>query len=282
LTLGLGSAVFLHGTEVLGILNRPVWWIRQLTIAGSSDAGRILPPTWSLDVEMQFYIFAPALIYILTKVSGTVRWFLIAGLLIIPSVFFFRGTPVDTARVGLFIGFFLAGTALALSDWVADRRTAIAGVAVLIGATTLLALFTPMRSGIWFDGFLGTMPTPWVSSWWIVAAVLVLPFISRNVRIRSSRFDRFLGNLAYPLYLFHWIPRECYYHLCNTNTSNLVRGLLLAANFVVAIGVATVIQLFIDQPLDGLRAKWVASRQTVAARARETILSGESRPEANA
>jgi peptidoglycan/LPS O-acetylase OafA/YrhL len=261
LAIGLSSTVILRGPGILVLLDRPTWWIRQLAIAGSSDAGRILPPTWSLDVEMQFYILAPLLIYCFKRLGLRARWFLIAGLSIIPSVFFFRGTPVDTARVGLFGGFFLAGTALALSDWVADRLTAIGGGILLVGGTISLALFTPVRTGIWCDGSFGTLPTPWVSSWWIVAALLIVPFVSRNVHVPSSTFDRVLGNLAYPLYLFHWIPREWYYRLCETNSSSLVRAGLLVANFTVAIGGATLILLLVDQPIDRLRAKWVASRR---------------------
>ncbi len=229
---------------------------------------------------MQFYIIAPLVIYLFARINGRVRWFVIAGLLVIPSAFFFRGTPVDTPRIGLFCGFFLAGVALALSGWAAERLAVLGGLVLLVGGTILLALFTPVRNGIWSDGVFGTLPTPWVSSWWIVAAVLILPFVSRNVRLRSSRLDRLFGNLAYPLYLFHWIPREWYYHLCETNSSNFVRVSLLAANFTVALGGATVILLFVDQPLDRLRAKWVASRETTPLEVRESISPRQSRGEA--
>jgi len=278
--LGLCSAVVLGRTDLLVLLNRPTWWLRQLAIVGSTDGGRILPPTWSLDVEMQFYIIAPLVIYLFARINGRVRWFVIAGLLVIPSAFFFRGTPVDTPRIALFCGFFLAGVALALSGWAAERLAVLGGLVLLVGGTILLALFTPVRNGIWSDGVFGTLPTPWVSSWWIVAAVLILPFVSRNVRLRSSRLDRLFGNLAYPLYLFHWIPREWYYHLCETNSSNFVRVSLLAANFTVALGGATVILLFVDQPLDRLRAKWVASRETTPLEVRESISPRQSRGEA--
>lgn len=131
---------------------------------------------------------------------------------------------------------------------------------LLVGGIFLLLLFPPTRNGIWFEGKLGTSAAFWVSSWWIVAVVLTLPLVSRNIRTRSSAFDRFLGNLAYPLYLFHWIPREWYYHLYETTSSSFIRVLLLGANFILAFVGATLILVLIDQPLDRLRAKWVASR----------------------
>ena len=258
--LGLCSAMLLPGA-VLGVRTDLTWWLRQLLIAGSSDAGRILPLTWSLDVEMQFYLVAPAVIYLLARVGHRARWAIVGGLLVMLSVFFFRGAAADSARFGLFCGFFLAGVTLALTDWVAGWATIIGGLALLVGGIVLLLYFPPTRNGIWFEGKLSTSPALWVSSWWMVAAVLVLPLVSRNIRVRSSGLDRFLGNLAYPLYLFHWVPREWYYHFCETNSTGLVRSILLAANFIFALGGAALILLFIDQPLDRLRAKWVASRE---------------------
>jgi peptidoglycan/LPS O-acetylase OafA/YrhL len=257
--LGLCSAMLLQGS--IPVHTDPIWWFRQLLIAGSTNAGRILPLTWSLDVEMQFYLLAPAIIYVLARVSPRVRCVLISGLLLMLSAFFLRGVAADSAQFFLFSGFFLAGVALALGGWVASWRVVAGGFALLFGAIFLLLLCSSTRSGIWFEGSLASTPPPWVSSWWALAAILMLPFISRNLRIRSSRLDRSLGNLAYPLYLFHWIPREWYYHFCPPNSSNLVRGLLLAANFAFAFGGAVLILVFIDQPLDGLRAKWVASRR---------------------
>ncbi len=35
------------------------WWFTQVTVLGSTQFGRILPPAWSLDVESQFYLVAP-------------------------------------------------------------------------------------------------------------------------------------------------------------------------------------------------------------------------------
>jgi peptidoglycan/LPS O-acetylase OafA/YrhL len=248
----------LHGS--IPVHADPTWWFRQFLIAGSTNVGRILPLTWSLDVEMQFYLLAPAIIYVLARVSPAVRWVVIAGLLLMLCVFFLNGVAADSARFFLFSGLFLAGVALALGGWVASWRVVAGGFALLFGAIFLLILCSSTRSGIWFEGSVISQPQAWVSSWWVLGAILMLPFVSRNVRIRSSRFDRSLGNLAYPLYLFHWIPREWYYHFCAPNSSSLVRGLLMTVNFAFAFGGAVLILVFIDQPMDRLRAKWVASR----------------------
>jgi hypothetical protein len=48
---------------------------------------------------------------------------------------------------------------------------------------------------------------------------------------------------------------------------------LMTANFTVALGGAVLILIIIDQPLDGLRANWVASRQ-LKLRPEEIVASG--------
>ena len=101
-----------------------------------------------------------------------------------------------------------------------------------------------------------------VALWWVVGAVLVAPFVAWNVSQASPRFDRFLGNLAYPLYLFHWIPRDWYYHFSLTSDPNWKQLALLIANFLVASFGAFLILCLIDQPLDRLRAAWVDSRKS--------------------
>ncbi|MEM9110817.1 MAG: acyltransferase family protein [Planctomycetota bacterium] len=59
LAAGLIAMGVAGGSQTL--LNDPVWWLTQPAVAGSTQFGRLLPPAWSLDVEMQFYFLAPLL-----------------------------------------------------------------------------------------------------------------------------------------------------------------------------------------------------------------------------
>jgi peptidoglycan/LPS O-acetylase OafA/YrhL len=97
--------------------------------------------------------------------------------------------------------------------------------------------------------------------WWLIGACMVVPFLAWNVSQDSSSFDRFLSNLAYPLYLFHWIPREWYYHLSLRTDPVWKQCMFLAMNFLVAAAGAIIILLVVDQPSERLRAAWVASRK---------------------
>jgi peptidoglycan/LPS O-acetylase OafA/YrhL len=259
--LGLLSAALLQDPLAPAVLVNPVWWLRQLPIAGSTYGARILAPSWSLDVEMQFYLVAPIAIFLSGRAADKVRWLIVASLVAILGVLFWFGFLPETPYFAAFCGFFLAGIALALTDWVARTSSVIGGMALLsIGLLVLLA--SPVtRTGIWYEGSENVAAGNWVNIWWALAAVLVIPFVSRNVRVRSSSFDRFLGNLAYPLYLFHWIPRQWYYHFCETNDHGVTRVFFLLGNFIFAFGGAILILVLIDQPLDRWRAKWLASRE---------------------
>ncbi|WP_145088782.1 acyltransferase family protein [Rosistilla carotiformis] len=46
------------------------WWVTQPTVIGSTQFGRLLPPSWSLDVEMQFYLVAPIILMVAALFVG--------------------------------------------------------------------------------------------------------------------------------------------------------------------------------------------------------------------
>jgi peptidoglycan/LPS O-acetylase OafA/YrhL len=264
--LGVGSAYLLHSAADPAGSTSPAWWLRQVLIAGSSDAGRILPPTWSLDVEMQFYLTAPFLIWIFARFSNFWRWSAIAALIGSLACLLAAGTYPESASFGLFSGFFLGGIALAMQKWVPSNKLVVAGLLLFCAGTLILIALPQTRGGIWITGKEGALGVGRIASivapiWWVAGGVSVIPFLARSLAIRSSQFDRILGDLAYPLYLFHWIPREWYYYFCDSNPPAVVRLVLLLLNFAIAIVGAVLILLLIDRPLERARRAWVASRE---------------------
>lgn len=265
--IGIVSSFALQETEAIHHTRNLFWWLRQLPIAGSNEVGTALPPAWSLDVEMQFYLIAPVLILLLARMGHAFRSLVIISGLAWLLLFLFRGGYSQLAHLSLFIGFFLIGVSIEISQWKPSRGLALASILVFLGITLALALCPQTHRGVWVAGrqtqaTSETFLSHSVALWWVIGAVLVVPFIGWNVSQSSPRFDRFLGNLAYPLYLFHWIPRDWYYHLSSTTTdANWKQLALLAANFLIASLGAILILFLIDQPLDRLRAAWVDSRK---------------------
>lgn len=261
IVLGFWSGVLTHDREVLSLSTDPAWWLRQIPIAASTGPIKVLPPSWSLDIEMQFYLLAPVAIYLVSKIPAKMRWPLVAILLLLPSILLWQGFDIEVPPyLAVFSGFFVAGIVLALSNWIARSSTIVTGVAIFLVGTALLAAWPETRTGIWYEGKWDVDVSPISSVWWVLGAILILPFVSRNVRVQSSRVDRFLGDLVYPLYLFHWMPREWYYYFCDDSHNVFVRILALLANFVLAFAGAILILILIDLPLGRLREKWLSSR----------------------
>jgi peptidoglycan/LPS O-acetylase OafA/YrhL len=262
----LGSALLLGEGSVVNVPTDPAWWLRQILIVGSSDAGRIIPPTWSLDVEMQFYLIAPLLIWVFAKLEPAWRWVIVTVLIFALAYFLGRGGYPESARFWLFSGFFLAGLALALQNWRPSNRVFLGCLVLFVTGTIILAVVPETRTGIWLEGKAAPvagadLPIPVASIWWTVGGILAVPVVATCVTIRSSAFDRILGDLAYPLYLFHWLPRDWYYHFCGTNPGTVLRMLLLAGDLAAALVGAILILLLIDRPMERLRRAWVESRE---------------------
>jgi peptidoglycan/LPS O-acetylase OafA/YrhL len=264
--LGVGSAYILRSAADVAAAWNPGWWLRQALIIGSADAGRVLPPTWSLDVEMQFYLIAPLLVWAFARFSIFWRWMAVAVLVLTLACLLATGTYPESARFVLFSGFFLAGIALAMQKWIPGNKLVLAALMLFCAGTLVLIAVPQTRGGIWIEGKAGVLGVGRIASmvapmWWVAGAVLVIPFLARSLAIRSSQVDRTLGELAYPLYLFHWIPREWYYHFCDSNPPATIRFGLLLANLAMAIAGAVLILFLIDRPLERARRAWVASRE---------------------
>jgi peptidoglycan/LPS O-acetylase OafA/YrhL len=259
--LSFVSSFFLSGSVALYLASNPGWWLREFLIAGSNGAGTNVPPSWSLDVEMQFYLVAPLLIILFGRIGPFLRWLIAAVACGWFALFLFRGGNFQLAHLSLFAGFFLIGVALQIAQWKPSPATAIGSLLIFFGTTLALAIFPPTQRGVWRAG-LDIAPIPFaVSLWWIIGAWLIVPFLAWNVSQDSPRFDRYLGNLAYPLYLFHWIPWEWYYHFSLRSDPLPKHCALLALNILAAVAGAVIILLFVDQPSERLREAWVWSRQ---------------------
>jgi peptidoglycan/LPS O-acetylase OafA/YrhL len=259
--LSVASSFLLNKDGALYLAGNFSWWLRQLLIAGSNGAGTDLPPSWSLDVEMQFYLVAPLLILIFSRIRPFFRWLTAAGACGWFAMYLWHGGNFQLAHLSLFVGFFMIGVTLRMAQWKPSRALAAGSLTTFIGITVALAISPPTQSGIWRTG-LDTAPSPFVVSvWWIIGAGLVIPFLAWNVSQHSSRFDRFLGNLAYPLYLFHWIPRDWYYHFSQRSGPAWSQCTLLGINFIAAAAGAIVILLLVDRPSERLREAWVAARK---------------------
>ena len=183
-------------------LHLPVdfWWAVPIFGVASHDLD-IIGVTWSLDIELQFYLLLPAIVFFMRGFPHSASkglLLLMAGLLWLGGIFLGWRFGVETALV--YLPLFLTGAAIYLYDITPSGMAArlSLGLFILAGfaaaAVPVLRPFVIYGSGNHFADLLFSM------GW----GLLLLPFIAVNVRQYSSPTDRHLGNMSYVIYLVHY------------------------------------------------------------------------------
>jgi peptidoglycan/LPS O-acetylase OafA/YrhL len=253
------------------------WALRQLPIIGSTWKGTPLPPQWSLDVEMQFYL-AFVIVAIAGMASGVkwlssgALWFALGAVGVgYASWYLVRGGSIEVPFLAPWAGLFCLGIGLHKSGWLPSRRLAVWLAALFAVGTVLIILWPETRSALWTPGSEAALRkesgTHFVMNWpnlWLLAGILMfVPYLALNVRQPSPRWDRELGNWAYPVYMFHWIPRDWYYAHVDWARPVWFNASLLVVNIAIAFIGGWIIYAFFDKPIDRLRSRWVTGRRAV-------------------
>lgn len=197
----------------------------------------VLPPAWSLAVELTFYLIAPfilrrsplVIVFALTSASLTL-WGWQAGL---------DHDPWTYRFFPFCLSLFLVG---ALSERMLPRPKQGANLAIApIAACVVFALYPYMR-----------LPEPWGSLLIlaVIAALLPALFIFQDGR----RWDSYVGELSYPIYICHWPIVSG----LSAVWTRLLPGETRAQPFVTLISVlagALLLERYVARPVERLRLK---------------------------
>jgi len=196
----------------------------------------LVPQSWSLSIELGFYVLAPWLVRRRTTVlvgivsaSIAVRWWLASiDLAFDPWTYRFFPTEIGSFVVGIL-------TYRSMRTRRASALTQKAALAGLIGLTLVLS----------------AIPGGWITRVLFYAYCFwALPLAFQLTR--ANRVDRYLGELSYPVYLTHLlvISVALYSGWSGTRLAVLIVAMIAAASLAL--------HEVIQQPVDRLRARLVA------------------------
>lgn len=220
---------------------------------------QLLPPAWSISLELVFYALAPWLVRRSSRALAVV----IAASLALRLVFWRIGLPNDPWSYRFFptaICFFLAGMLAYRLYAATSRRRRVDG---WLGLALVAALFAyqPAARLLQQAGL-----SPDIARWGFYALAFAgLPalFAATN----QSRFDRFLGDFSYAVYLVHW-PTLALIDAIRPNLDHDARaGLALAASLLLAYATAELI----EKPLDRWRQQRFARRASAQGAALQPV-----------
>lgn len=224
------SAAWVRGMD-LGLVN--------LTLLGLASAPSAQDPTqvsWSLDIELQFYLLLPLILPLIRANPGMA---VVASVVACAAGV---GLEAWTGAVTVlkYMPAFVLGAVTHVVRYQPSERAAHLSL-IAFAALTALAVLTPF--------FRKDTPDPFDRDLFaLVWCLPLLPYAARSLMIRSSPVDRDLGNLSYPLYLFH--PAVIF-----VGHDIFGRGLPAKVAIVLLASVAALaVYRYVDRPLDKVRA----------------------------
>jgi peptidoglycan/LPS O-acetylase OafA/YrhL len=206
----------------------------------------LIPPGWSLSLELYFYLLAPFLV----RRSLPFIVFLIWASLSCRALLALAGLEADPWAYRFFpseLAFFLAGVlTYRLRDAVLSGPFSVRWRALLPLLLLGAALGAAEVAGVWQPG----MPARrWAN---VLLFALLVPGIPSLFELtRRSVLDRVIGELSYPLYVVHFLVIWVAARLFADPASPLAHAAVIAAVLLAAVAM----RAWIDEPVDRFRQR---------------------------
>lgn len=210
---------------------------------------KLLPPAWSLGIEMQFYFLAPLFIYLIRKIN--IKLFIIVILLI--SIFANFSHRIISLSVIPHLIFFVIGMTIWLYKPVISKKFLYISLFIIFLVIGIHYVVPFLRDAIFMkQTFIGS--TNYMFFFYSLLPLFFIPLIIYGLAQKSDNFDRSLGDLSYTVYLFHWIPFSVYnYYFAESAVGIRLIG-FISYLIILSIGSWAVYVLF-EKKVEVLRKK---------------------------
>jgi len=236
------------------------WWILKTlkvqptlqevlpTFLFPSRALGLVPPGWTLKIEMIYSLLMPLMLLIARRVHWQVLILLCLSALLLPNGS--PRAPLYSIDFGLGIALFLERERLA--RWIGRIPQLLTPVVVAVGlyllsAPLLLGWMYPSRSwGIMVSGYdPKSILTMGIGSAILVAMTVHMPWLARALSVRPIEF---LGKLSFSIYLLHHTILTMFATLLRPQTSRLDGFILLSLVLLATIPASALCYYAVERP----------------------------------
>jgi peptidoglycan/LPS O-acetylase OafA/YrhL len=228
-------------------------------------ASRIVYPAWSLDIELQFYIIAPAIIALLVSRKSLLYFLGLAAIAMCFGGYYLvynEGLRAFSGIMPMYLIFFLIGLGTARYGWQPSDRTANLSLLAGAGFFVLIIAFHQTR-GLFIAGPFMSPIRYYSPAANFMLAMLLAPYAMATVRVNAkarggfaAATDRHLSNLTYEVYLLHASVITGFNALM-LGTPRLRQLPFVPVAYLVILLLSLIVYRYYDQPIDQKRRDFV-------------------------
>jgi peptidoglycan/LPS O-acetylase OafA/YrhL len=207
---------------------------------------RLAPATWALTIELAFYV-AIGLGLSKSKQLTTI-WFLFSLLWVLWANFSTKDWGIGYGDI------IVASLPFSLGALVYHYKSIVNSIVNKVGVGPILTMFTlnilvvvisyyVVGDKFWFFNALGT----WVNL--IFSGLVTILLLEHGRSFLPKKIDRFLGDLSYPIYIFHWSGASLASWLIASNH----KGWIFILGLILTILVSIFVNRIVNDNVEKLR-----------------------------